>query len=80
MFLFFTTLVFFLILRLYYIQILKGDFYKQGAFFQKTGTVTEKVRGDILDRNGESLTGSYTVDYAIISWDWLSVSEKITYG
>jgi penicillin-binding protein 2 len=76
MFLFFTTLVFFLILRLYYIQILKGDFYKQGAFFQKTGTVTEKVRGDILDRNGESLTGSYTVDYAIISWDWLSVSEK----
>ncbi len=65
-----------LILRLFYIQIAKGDFFAQGAFLQKTGDIVEKVRGGIYDREGESLTGNYTVSFAVISPNWLSPHEK----
>ncbi|MDD4570591.1 MAG: penicillin-binding transpeptidase domain-containing protein [Tepidanaerobacteraceae bacterium] len=76
LFIWFASLSLILIFRLYYIQIFKGSFLKQEAFMQKTGAITETARGDILDRNGKSLTGSYAADFAIISPNWLSVSEK----
>ncbi len=72
-----------LVMRLFYIQIVKGSFFAQGALLQKTGDVIEKVRGGIYDRNGESLTGAHFSDFAIISPDWLTTHEKyllVKYG
>lgn len=65
-----------LILRLFYIQIVKGAHFTQSAFLQKTGDMAEKVRGGIYDANGESLTGNYSASYAVISPNWLSLQEK----
>jgi len=65
-----------LILRLFYIQIVKGSFFTEGAFLQKTGDMAEKVRGGIYDTNGESLTGNYSASFAVISPNWLSPQEK----
>ena len=65
-----------LILRLFYIQIVKESFFTQSAFLQKTGDTIEKVRGGVFDRNGKSLTGNYSVSFAVISPNWLSAQEK----
>ncbi len=62
-------------IRLFYIQIVKGSFFTQGAFSQK-GNIIEKVRGGIFDRNGKSLTGTHSSTVAVISPNWLSVQEK----
>ena len=66
---------FILMIRLFYIQIVKGSFFTQGAFSQK-GNIIEKVRGGIFDRNGKSLTGTHSSTVAVISPNWLSVQEK----
>jgi len=65
-----------LILRLFYIQIIKGPFLAEGAFLQKTGALVEKVRGGVFDRHGESLTGDYYSNFAVISPNWLSTEER----
>lgn len=65
-----------LIFRLFYIQIVKGPFFTEGAFLQKTGTLVEEVRGGIYDTNGKSLTGSYSTSFAVISPNWLLPQEK----
>jgi len=65
-----------LILRLFYIQVLKGSFYLKKAESQWTGTTVDSKKGDVYDRNGEPLTGSYYETHAIISPRWLSDSQK----
>ncbi|WP_213974990.1 peptidoglycan D,D-transpeptidase FtsI family protein [Tepidanaerobacter acetatoxydans] len=65
-----------LIFRLFYIQIVRGPFLTHKSFLQKTSGVREKVRGQIFDRNGKPLTGTYSSNYAIISPNWLTLSEK----
>ncbi len=76
MFLSIVTLSMMLMLRLFYIQIVKGSFFTQSAFLQKTVDASTKVRGGIFDRNGKSLTGTYSTGIAIISPNWLSAQEK----
>jgi penicillin-binding protein 2 len=70
------TMSMMLVLRLFYIQIVKGPFFTQGAISQKTGNAMEKIRGGIFDRNNKSLTGTYSKSFAIISPNWLSLQEK----
>lgn len=76
MFLSIVTLSMMLMLRLFYIQIVKGSFFTQSAFIQKTVDTSAKIRGGIFDRNGEPLTGTYSTGIAIISPNWLSEQEK----
>lgn len=65
-----------LIFRLFYIQLIKGPVYSQEAFYQKLGKTNETIRGEICDRNGKSLTGTYYTDYAVISPRWLTTTER----
>ena len=47
----------FLLFRLFAIQFVHGDEYREKAFSQRLATVSiEKIRGDFLDRNGIPLT------------------------
>ena len=66
-----------LILRLFYIQLIKGPVYSKEAFHQKLDITNETVRGEIRDRNGNSLTGTYYANYAVISPRWLSTTERL---
>lgn len=79
MFLLYTIILFLssmLILRLFYIQVLRGSFYLKKAESQRIGPVVDNLKGEIYDRNREPLTGSYYETYAIISPRWLSNSQK----
>lgn len=65
-----------LILRLFYIQVLNGRFLSEKASVQKSEVFSDKIRGDILDRNNISLLDSYLDTYAILSPGWLSASQR----
>jgi len=65
-----------LICRLFYLQVIERPYYLNRAEAQKAGSFFTEIRGDIFDRNGIPLTGSYTETYAVISPKWLTISEK----
>ncbi|HHW03484.1 MAG TPA: penicillin-binding protein 2 [Thermoanaerobacterales bacterium] len=73
---FIIVLSFMLLLRLFYIQIFRGPFYLKKAKSQWSVSVSDYSKGEVFDRNGEPLTGSYYETYAIISPRWLSNSQK----
>ena len=59
----FTILIIALILRLGWIQIVKGDWYQKKAFEQQTrGRDISPKRGTIFDRNGKVLAISASVE------------------
>lgn len=68
------TLCTLLIGRLFYIQVIAGPYYSSKANIQKVEE--EKSKIEVLDRNGEPLTGSYYEKYAVISPRWLSEQDK----
>lgn len=65
-----------LILRLFYIQVVSGQYYSKMAAAQKISPFSERIRGEVMDRSGEPLTGSYYETYAVISPGWLTESQK----
>jgi stage V sporulation protein D (sporulation-specific penicillin-binding protein) len=55
----FTVALFILMVRLFWIQIIKGDWYKQKAFEQHNSErIITPARGNIYDRNGKQLAFS----------------------
>lgn len=73
---FFIILFLCLNLRLFFIQILKGEDYAKRATIQRSSKFFAENRGDIFDKNGNSLTGRYYTDAIIISPQWLSEKER----
>jgi len=56
-----------LLIRLVYIQIIKYDEYSQKAFQQRTLAISiERIRGDILDRNGIPFTKGKERSYLLL--------------
>jgi stage V sporulation protein D (sporulation-specific penicillin-binding protein) len=55
----FSVALFLLVVRLFWIQIIKGDWYKQKAFEQHNSErIITPARGNIYDRNGKQLAFS----------------------
>jgi penicillin-binding protein 2 len=71
-----SVLILVLLLRLFYIQVLDRSFYLKKAESQWNGSLIDTANGDIYDRYGKSLTGSYYESYAIISPRWLTPLQK----
>lgn len=65
-----------LIVRLMYIQIIKGPSLAEKALSQRKSNFSSEIRGEIVDRNGKSLSGSYSTTYAVISSQWLAAEDK----
>jgi len=65
-----------LVFRLFYLQVIERPYFFNRAEAQKNGSFFKEQGGDIFDRNGKPLTGSYYETYAVISPRWLTLSEK----
>jgi len=79
---FITLLLFILVIKLAYIQVVKAKEYSQKALQQRTLTISiEKLRGNILDRNGIPFTKGKERSYLLLFPGLLhkedSVIEKI---
>lgn len=66
-----------LVFRLFYLQVIERPYFMNRAEAQKIGFFFKDYRGDVYDRNGIPLTGSYYETYAVISPKWLSSSQKM---
>lgn len=64
----FTALMFALVLRVGWLQIAKGEWYKKEAFlYQTRGSTISPKRGSITDRNGKDLAVSISVDTVAVN-------------